>query len=180
MPCLGNFKEPIVKHARGADPDAILVFNRTEAHNSHAMASAPALRIHFCVACGCYAGTRSKGLKSPCARFPTKAGKEALSAIAVGKQPNAAAFALYRRLGKAAWGCRYSKGGDLAKRKSSGHKAQGGQASGDRCLAPAAGEKASCHEAPRVPASGDRCLAQGTSLIHAPVSPMQGRCQLIV
>ena len=114
MPCLGNIKESVVKHARNADPDAILVFNRTEAHSSHTMASAPALRIHFCVACGCYAGTRSKGLKHPCARFPKKAGKEALAAIAVGKQPNAAAYSLCRRLGRGAWVSRYSKGNGLA------------------------------------------------------------------
>ena len=114
MPCLGNVKESIVKHARNTDPDAVLVFNRTEAHSSHTMASAPALRIHFCVACGCYAGSRSKGLKQPCSRFPKKAGKEALAAIALGKQPNAAAYALYRRLGKGAWVSRYSKGNGLA------------------------------------------------------------------
>ncbi len=69
---------------------------------------------HVCVACGCYAGTRSKGLKQPCSRFPEKAGKEALAAIALGKQPNAAAYALYRRLGKGAWVSRYSKGNGLA------------------------------------------------------------------
>ena len=136
-------------------PDAIVVFNRTEAHSSHAMATAPALRIHFCVACGCYAGTRSKGLKLPCTRFPKKAGKEALLAIAADKQTNAAASALYRRIGKAAWGNRYFKGGDIAGKKLGfpRKKVQGdlGQASGDRCLLLAS----SFFRAPVPPCKGD-------------------------
>ena len=75
MPCVGSLVDPIVRHSRVED-DAILILDRTEAHSSHALATSPALQLHFCAACGCYSAERSKGLKLVCKRLPTKAGKE--------------------------------------------------------------------------------------------------------
>ena len=99
MPCVGSLVDPIVRHSRVED-DAILVLNRTEAHSSYALATSPALQLHFCAACGCYSAERSKGLKLVCKRFPTKAGKEALAAIHTGNRPSKSCMDMYKRIGK--------------------------------------------------------------------------------
>ena len=106
MPCVGSLVDPLIRHPR-VEEDAILVINRTEAHSSHALATSPALQLHFCVACGCFSVERSKGLNMARKRFPTKAGREALAAIHSGQRPKKSCVDMYKRLGKNKWQQKY-------------------------------------------------------------------------
>ena len=99
MACVGTIGASITKHPRSLHDEGILLYNNVEAHVSHTMATSGAMRIHFCVACGAYGGMRSKHLKVPCPHKATKAGREALQAIARGVRPNIAAHDHYKKYG---------------------------------------------------------------------------------
>ena len=92
MPCVGAIGDSVVKHASQYDagPDDILIFNNIQAHASHTMATSGGLKLHFCLACGACGAFRSKHLKLPFTHKASKAGREALRAIAQGKRPNEA------------------------------------------------------------------------------------------
>ena len=87
MPCVGIIKEDLIKHAGRRSEDCVLLLNNIEAHSSHTLATSGVLRLHFCVACGCYGAYRSNLLKQPCRHYQTKAGKAALASISAGKRP---------------------------------------------------------------------------------------------
>ena len=87
MPCVSGIRQDLLKHEGRSGEDCVLLLNNIEAHSSHALATSGALRLHFCVSCGCYGTSRSNKLRQPCRHFPTKAGRAALASIAAGKRP---------------------------------------------------------------------------------------------
>ena len=87
MPCVGSLRQDLLKHGGRNGEDCVLLLNNIEAHSSHALATSGALKLHFCVSCGCYGAERSYKLRQPCKHYPTKAGKAALAAIAAGRRP---------------------------------------------------------------------------------------------
>ena len=86
MPCVGGIRQDLLKHEGRSGEDCILLLNNIEAHSSHALATSGALRLHFCVSCGCYGASRSNKLRQPCRHFATEAGRAALASIAAGKR----------------------------------------------------------------------------------------------
>ena len=87
MPCVGSIRQDLLKHEGRSAEDCVLLLNNIEAHSSHALATSGALRLHFCVSCGCYGASRSNKLKQPCRHYQTKAGRAALASITAGKRP---------------------------------------------------------------------------------------------
>ena len=87
MPCVGTIGQDILKHTCIQSVEGLMLYNNIEAHSTHALATSGVLKLHFCVACGCFGATRSHKLKQPCKHSATKAGKAALAAIAKGNRP---------------------------------------------------------------------------------------------
>ena len=93
LKCLGgpDSLPQVILHTKpmedGADSFQHYVYHGLSVQKSHTMATSGMLKLHFCSYCGAYGRARAYHLQEPCPLVPSKAGKQALNAIANDKDP---------------------------------------------------------------------------------------------